>query len=81
MILEKKWIPFFFVEKKNEFHCFCCCHPTVSHRVMDHFYGIINSSILHTNGFSSVPNLYLFLQLSAEKKFKFKVTEMNGYNS
>ena len=23
------------VGKKNKFHCFCCCNPAISHRMMD----------------------------------------------
>ena len=23
--------------KKAGFYCFCCCNPTNSHRIMDHF--------------------------------------------
>ena len=55
--------------------------------MMDHFYGIINSSILpRMLEFDSTYKVFRLPQLSipaneCRKTFKVKVTKMNGYNS
>ena len=67
------------LEKKDEFHCFCCCHPIISQGMMNHFWKnqFINSvcKVFHLSQFLSIP------ANECRRTFKIKKTKMNGYNS
>ena len=71
--------------KKDGHHCFCCCKPTISHRVIDHFIGEIINVILHFckffNLFQNFSRLDQFKKISAEKYVELRKQKKNGYNS
>ena len=55
------------VGKKDGFHCFCCCKPTISHRMMNRFMDQIidwvkkNIKVTKRNGYISL--LYSVIRL------------------
>ena len=69
--------------KKDEFHCFCYCNPTISHRMLDYFMNEIIDEILQFWEFfylsQNVSHPDLFKLVSPEKH-EVVVPKRNGYD-
>ena len=76
---------FRYLQEKDEFHCFCCLKPAVSHRMMDHFMnsmGFFNSANFFILSKILIIFFYLFKRKTANecrKTFKQRYGDKNEW--